>query len=369
MEKKTAYGVVKTVQIGNMVIGIEVQKVKAVLGSFCGLLPIAMKPVLIIMGMVAKSIYAKALDRGKYMYMEAFIVRSLVNMGILAGLTTIVLHVIALILAISVYRKTGGLKKSWKWCEHVTTLGWRVGHVFPFNLLAAIVCFIFSVYGWLQIPYFIYLYYEKTEENNYVVVDEKEICVMKKERAKMYEDIQFDSYAYAVDIKGQAERKLKAITDLKKSAIVGTLYGVIALIIPFFFALLAVLLGALIDAGIVSNDQAVVEKIGGALVVLAFIVKAVFHLFSFVLCIRVYKKIGGFRKAFQWSRNVTAFGWYVCPLFPIDLMVALICFLYSLYALFQLPYFIWRHYEKQEKKNLTDAEEYLKYCKPVDANK
>lgn len=48
---------------------------------------------------------------------------------------------------------------------------------------------------------------------------------MKKERAKMYEDMQFDSYAYAVDIKGQAERNLKAITDLKKSAIVDTIWG------------------------------------------------------------------------------------------------------------------------------------------------
>ena len=160
---------------------------------------------------------------------------------------------------------------------------------------------------------------------------------MKKERAKMYEEMQFDSYAYAVDVKEQAEKNLEGVRPMKKMAVTGTVCG----LVPFVLKILSSVLQSMFDGsstGVIETGEitGIVATQIGIIIGLAIILKIsaiVLHVISFVLSVRIYKKIGGFNKAFEWARNVTVFGWYICPIFPFDLMLAVVLFFYSLYAL------------------------------------
>ena len=159
---------------------------------------------------------------------------------------------------------------------------------------------------------------------------------MKKERAKMYEEMQFDSYAYAVDVKEQAEENLENLKQWKKMAVIGTVVGL---------------------AGYLLGGMGPISAVGGIL-----------HLVAFIISIISYIKIGGFSKVLHWAGNVMVFAWCVCPLFPLDIAISIVAFVYVIGVMLQLPYFVYRHFEKQEEKNIAAAEEYLKYFRPVNEN-
>lgn len=157
---------------------------------------------------------------------------------------------------------------------------------------------------------------------------------MAKEKTKLYEEMQFDNYAYATEVKAVADEQLRLVSSVWQLSIIGSICGVIA------YAL-----GAFFGSG------------KGELALLA----------SFVIACICYHKIGGFLVAAKWSWNFAKFGWFVVPYFPIDLCIGMGCFFVGLFVFFFLPFFVVRHYKKQAEKNIEAADEYLRFCRPQNA--
>lgn len=148
---------------------------------------------------------------------------------------------------------------------------------------------------------------------------------MTKENAKIYEEMQFDNYAYAMETKANAEEQLKKIEKIWLIAIVGSICGVLGFFMGF---------------------------------------NGVPMLISFIMACVCYHHVGGFLVAARWSWNFAKFGWFVVPYFPIDLGVGLTCFFIGLYGFFFVPFFVVRHIKKQANMNIEAADEYMKFCKP-----
>lgn len=142
------------------------------------------------------------------------------------------------------------------------------------------------------------------------------------EKKNLYEELVFDNYAYALEVKANAEEKLKLVNSVWMLSIIGSVCGAVGLFTAGF---------SLVPA--------------------------------FVLACICYHKIGGFSVAAKWSWNFAKFGWFVVPYFPIDLGIGAMCFFAGLYVLFFLPYFVARHLKKQAEKDIEAAEEYMRYCK------
>lgn len=155
------------------------------------------------------------------------------------------------------------------------------------------------------------------------------------EKTKLYEEMQFDNYAYATEVKAVAEEQLRLVSSVWLLSIIGSICGVMAW------------------------QLGVVFKLEGmdnwAMIV------------SFVIACICYHKIGGFLVAAKWSWNFAKFGWFVVPYFPIDLCIGMGCFFAGLFVFFFLPFFVVRHYKKQAEKNIEAADEYLRFCRPQNA--
>ncbi len=70
---------------------------------------------------------------------------------------------------------------------------------------------------------------------------------------------------------------------------------------------------------------------------------------------------GGFSIALRAAKKVAFFGWLVFP-FPTDLVVGLVTLFFSIWAFFCLPIVFVYINIRQLKKNVAEAEEYIKYC-------
>ena len=141
---------------------------------------------------------------------------------------------------------------------------------------------------------------------------------MTKEKATFYEEMQFNDYAYAMEIKAEAEEQLSKIDKIWLIAIIGSICGVIGLM------------------------------------------NGIVLLVSFIMACVCYHQVGGFSTAARWSWNFAKFGWFVVPYFPIDLLVGWVCFLWGLFALFFVPFFTVRHLKKQANKNIESADSYIR---------
>jgi hypothetical protein len=175
--------------------------------------------------------------------------------------------------------------------------------------------------------------------------DLKGVYVMNKQKATLYHQMQFDNYAYAVDVKEQAERRLKEVQAVWKMSIIASLCGIFAPLASYILVRIFGTSAAIASASFLSN--------------ICWIV-------SVVLSIICYTKTGGLSTAFRWSWNIAKVAWFIIPYFPIDLILGLDGLLISLYILFFFPVFVMRHYKKQARKDLEDAENYLRYFRPVD---
>lgn len=141
---------------------------------------------------------------------------------------------------------------------------------------------------------------------------------MGKERTKLYEEIQFSDYAYAMEIKANAEEQLNKIDKIWIIAIIGSICGVIGFL----------------------NE--------------------IVLLVAFIMACVCYHQVGGFSTAARWSWNFAKFGWFVVPYFPIDLAVGGGCFFVGLFALFFVPFFTVWHLKKQANKNIEAADRYIR---------
>lgn len=152
---------------------------------------------------------------------------------------------------------------------------------------------------------------------------------MTKQRANIYEEMQFDDYAYALEVKANAQEELEKVEKIWLISVVGSVCGVVAAFSGF---------------------------------------NGIPLLVSFIFACVCYHHVGGFSVAARWSWNFAKFGWFVVPYFPIDLGVGLVCFFIALYGFFFLPYFVVRRIKKQANMNLEAADEYIRFCRPMTAD-
>lgn len=141
---------------------------------------------------------------------------------------------------------------------------------------------------------------------------------------KLYEEMNFDSYAFAQDVMKEAEQRIKDIEAVKQTALIATVCGA---------------------AGILLSAT----PMGLILIV------------SFILALKCYKQVGGFGVAAKWAGKVAKLGWIIAP-FPFDLATFPIVFLLSYAGLFFFPYFIMKNLAKQAQIDLEAANKYMKYC-------
>lgn len=142
---------------------------------------------------------------------------------------------------------------------------------------------------------------------------------MAKRQKVMYEEMVFDNYQDAVNVKTKAEETLARIDRVKLLAILGTVAGIGWIFLKFdllFFA--------------------------------SFILSCI--------CYAIVKCFGG---AIKWAVNFSKFGWYICPFFPMDLIILLVFFFVGFFAFFFLPFFVVNGVKKQNTKDLECANEYL----------
>lgn len=71
---------------------------------------------------------------------------------------------------------------------------------------------------------------------------------------------------------------------------------------------------------------------------------------------------GGLGRAIKTAWRITKIGWFVIPFFPMDILIALVCFMFSMYGLMFIPVFFVGLNYLQHKKTLDAAKRYLAEC-------
>ena len=128
------------------------------------------------------------------------------------------------------------------------------------------------------------------------------------------EVILFADHQDAMNVKVEAEYKVKKAEELRKLSIIGSLLN----FFPLFGSLAAVIIS--------------------------------------IIC---YKKLRCFSTAAKWGAFCAKWGWILCPIFPLDLIVALGGFRLGIYCSFFFPFFIVRYVKKRAAEEIVYAEAYL----------
>lgn len=149
----------------------------------------------------------------------------------------------------------------------------------------------------------------------------EEVSIMA--RKQIVEEIVFDSYQDALDVKTTAEEKIENVEGAKILALIGTVCGAISIIT-------------------LANPNL------NFLMMVAFVISCV-----------CYVKAKCFGGAFRWGLNLAKWGWYLCPFFPADLVVAAVCLFVGFFAFFLLPSLALRGVKKQAEEDLYYANEFL----------
>lgn len=72
---------------------------------------------------------------------------------------------------------------------------------------------------------------------------------------------------------------------------------------------------------------------------------------------------GGIGKAVKAAWKITKIGWFLIPVFPVDVLLSIVFFILSLFVFFYLPIiFVGLNYV-EHKRALNAAEEYLMLCR------
>ena len=151
------------------------------------------------------------------------------------------------------------------------------------------------------------------------------------EKRKIIETIEFDNYAYAKNVLEQSALKLEKIK-----------IGLIVSAAATFCTVLGLIFGN------------INQSLFGA-----------FMFFALVGSIASYIVGGGFKIALKAAKNLAIFGWFILP-FPADIITGLVTLVIAIYGFMFIPLiFVFLNY-RQQKKNHNDAEEYIKYCRPVE---
>ena len=144
-------------------------------------------------------------------------------------------------------------------------------------------------------------------------------------KKQLFEEMKFDNYQYALDVKKDAEEKLEKANSVFKLSILGSILGIFG----------------------------------------SFIFNGVPGVIGLVIGIICYKKTGGLKKAFSWGWKLAKFGWFMVPIFPIDLMIGFAFLISVPYFFLFCPALLINILKKQAKKDIEQADEYLRYFKPA----
>ncbi len=89
---------------------------------------------------------------------------------------------------------------------------------------------------------------------------------------------------------------------------------------------------------------------------------SLFWLLAGFFAIVAYLIGGGIFKALKVAGKITKIGWFIIPVFPADVLIAIACFIFSVVGLLFLPIiFVGINYV-QHKKTLDAATSYLAQC-------
>lgn len=136
-------------------------------------------------------------------------------------------------------------------------------------------------------------------------------------KKQLFEEMKFDNYQYALDVKKDAEERLAKADSVFKLSIIGSILGT-----WFLYGIPALIIG--------------------------------------IMC---YKKTGGLKSAFSWGWKLAQFGWFIVPVFPIDIAVGLVSLIAVPYSLLFCPAVLVYIFKRQAKKDIEQADEYLRYFK------
>ena len=148
-------------------------------------------------------------------------------------------------------------------------------------------------------------------------------------KKQFFEEMQFDDYQYALDVKKDAEERLAKANSVFKLSVITTIVGILVFGLRYLLIPKIILI-----ATIIVN----------------------------VMC---YMKMGKIKTILGWVLKLATVGWYLVPIFPIDLFLGLgLLILVPIYiSLF--PVVLVCVFKRQAKKDIEQAEEYLKYFRPV----
>lgn len=92
-----------------------------------------------------------------------------------------------------------------------------------------------------------------------------------------------------------------------------------------------------------------------------------YYTFALLPAVPAYLIGGGIGKAVKAAWKITKIGWYLIPVFPVDVLLAIAFFFLSLFVFFYLPIiFVGLNYV-EHKRALKAAEAYLVQCTPYTA--
>ena len=152
----------------------------------------------------------------------------------------------------------------------------------------------------------------------------------KTEKKNLIEKMEFDDFAFAKQTFEDSDKKLGRI----RTGLIVSAAATLASFIGF--------------SAIDKNDT-----IGG-----------IFILVALITAIASYIIGGGMKIAFKAAKKLAVFGWFILP-FPYDLGTGICTIIIAPIAFLFIPVvFVYINY-KQVKRNRDDAEEYMKFCKPV----
>ena len=80
---------------------------------------------------------------------------------------------------------------------------------------------------------------------------------------------------------------------------------------------------------------------------------------GFIIAVPAYLIGGGIFKALGFAWKIAKFGWFLVPVFPVDLMIGFLCLFYSVFCLMFVPIFFVGMNFIQHKKTLDAARDYL----------
>ncbi len=147
---------------------------------------------------------------------------------------------------------------------------------------------------------------------------------MRKKKKQLIEHAQFNSYAQAKDMVDQSKRRVTRIR-------IGLIIAAIASCLTAF--------------GIFGHPAN----------------PATFYGSAFLLSIPAYIIGGGFGKALRAAKNLAVFGWFVVPVFPIDLLLLLFTMPLALFCFFLVPVvFVFLNYV-QNNADYKEAKKYMSY--------